>query len=155
MPNVITLRRIGGGLLLFWFISLISSIILTLRQPDQLGVPEAYVYWRLVGEGPAWAYFLALFFLHLSSTEGRERTVLEPNRVRWVEWKATPQYRIRAAGRFLIGWYVIAILLGLLLGFLHVLEPYNPIIDRVFNAICEPPAWILAVGLVAVSWRSE
>lgn len=147
-----TLRTIAASLLLFWLVSLTIGVVMTAAQPDQLGVPEAYIYWRLVGEGPSWAFFLALGFLYLASTEGEEKTVREGDRIRWIEWRRSWPLRIRAAGRFVLGAFVVFIAAGFLLGGLGLLKPYNPVVDEVFRAVCEPPAWIAAVALIASLW---
>jgi hypothetical protein len=164
-----TLRAIGGALMLFWLVSLLVGILMLIRQPQQLGIPEAYIYWRIVGEGPAWAFFVAIGLLHLAANPGpswkvayHSQTAAYPQGEHddlvdssWVHRAGTFEGQIRSAGRFVLLNWIVLVGVGLALGWFLRGDPYNAAYDVVFKAVCEPPAWIVAAALIAALWKSR
>lgn len=120
--------RVGVALIAYWVFAVVLGFWLEMRQPDQLGVMEAYVYHTFVAYPLAWVFLLGAAVMGGIDSGSH--------------WP-------RVIGRSITIVFLASFVIGLLIGSLRIGYgfwdiPYNTFYTSFFS----PPPELLILGLV-------
>lgn len=125
-----TFRRVGLGLMAYWGFSLCFGTLLQLLQPDQLGIPEAYIYHSFVIYPSTWVFILGIACLN------RDRP----------PYAAAPWPRALASG--IMTLFFLSLAIGLVVGWLRMGYDYDIVYNMLFRGFFSPPPELLLFAIV-------
>lgn len=118
--------RVGVVLMSYWVFAIALAIFLQLRQPEQLGIPEAYIYHAFVAYPLAWAFLLGAALVGAGNSGS--------------QWP-------RVLGRSVTIIFLASVVLGLFVGWLSRGTGWNIVYNMLFTSFFSPPPELLVLGL--------